>query len=103
MKKIIEGVVYNTETAELLAENWNGCDRSNFHFLNEGIYRTKKGRYFLFGEGGAASKYAKNGYQVSSSGKTIIPLTEDELFELLQDWNEVELIETLFSDRIQEA
>ena len=103
MKLIIEGVVYNTETAELLADNWNGCDRSNFHFENEELYRTKKGKYFLHAEGGGLSKYAKIGYGFSSFGETISPLSDDEVFEFLQSWNKVELIETLFPDRIEEA
>jgi len=103
MKKIIVGVVYNTETSELLAENWNGVNRHDRNFLREEIYRTKNGRYFLFGEGGTASKYATINYGFVTTGEAITPLNEDELFELLQDWNEVEIIETLFPDRIQEA
>ena len=49
MRQIINGKLYNTETAELLAhdEYWDG---QNFHrdFRNTFLYKTKKGNYFLY-------------------------------------------------------
>lgn len=103
MKKIIDGVLYNTETAQNLAEYWNGCTHSDFNYMAETIYRTKKGNFFLHGEGGAASKYAKAAGRGSNPGKEIIALSEDEVFEILQEWNEVELIEEMFPDKITEG
>lgn len=48
MKKIINGKVYDTKTAELIADNeyWDGnnMDRNG---RNTYLYKTKKGRFFL--------------------------------------------------------
>jgi hypothetical protein len=103
MKKIIDGILYNTETAKLIADKWNGLGNGDFNFLNEEIYQTKKERFFLFGRGGANTKYGEDYGNVRRSGREIIPLSENEVFEILQDWNEVEVIESLFPDRIEEA
>ena len=52
MKKIIEGKVYDTETADCAAEWSSPHTRSDFHYCEEGLYRTKKGTWFLAGEAG---------------------------------------------------
>jgi hypothetical protein len=103
MKKIINGVRYNTETAQKLAENYNNLGYNDFYYLNEEIYRTTNGKYFLFGEGGAATKYGISEGNFKHASETIIPLSEKEVFDLLEKWNEVEMIEELFPDRIQDA
>lgn len=58
MKKIIEGRVYNTETAKLLGE-YSYSNRTDINYFSEKLYRTKSGAYFLYGEGGPASRYSK--------------------------------------------
>lgn len=58
MKKIIEGRVYNTETAKFLG-SYQHSYRNDFSFYKEELYRTKSGAYFLYGEGGPASRYSK--------------------------------------------
>jgi hypothetical protein len=58
MKKIIEGRVYNTETAKFLG-SYQHSHRNDFSFYKEELYRTKSGAYFLYGEGGPASRYSK--------------------------------------------
>ena len=58
MKKIIEGKTYNTETALLLGD-WQNLWKGDYHYCREELYRTKKGTYFLYGEGGALSCYAR--------------------------------------------
>lgn len=58
MKKIIEGKTYNTETAELLG-TYQYLRRDDYHYCREELYRTKKGTYFLYGEGGALTSYAR--------------------------------------------
>lgn len=77
MKKVINGKMYNTETAKELGSWWN--ERTDFSICWEYLYKKKTGEYFLYGKGGATSKYAKrwenNG---SQSGEKIIPLTETE-------------------------
>lgn len=58
MKKVVQGVLCDTETAKLLGE-YQYLSRRDFHFFREELYRTKSGKYFLYGEGHAASPYAK--------------------------------------------
>lgn len=103
MKMIFNGVVYDTETAKLIAKYYDVCNGNDLYSTNEEIYQTKNGRYFLYAKGGALSQYKKVGYGTSSSGVTIKPLTENDVFEFLQNWNKVDLIESLFPSRIEEA
>jgi hypothetical protein len=103
MKKIIDGVLYNTQTAELVAEKCDNWDTHNFNFCHESIFRTKKGNFFFHGEGGAASKYAEYSGNSSSFGEIIRTLSDDQVFKLLESWNEVESLEQLFPNRIIEG
>ncbi len=67
MKKIIEGRVYNTETAKLLGK-YSYSNRTDINYFSEKLYRTKSGAYFLYGEGGPASRYSKQVEQNSWTG-----------------------------------
>jgi hypothetical protein len=102
MKAIIDGKTYNTETAEEIA-GWHN-DHTGFTQYGEWIYKTKKGAYFVYGEGGAASPYSQpsgdNGY---TGGSKIIVLTEAEVLARLEKWGDVEAIEKHFSHMIEEA
>ena len=76
MKKVIDGKLYNTETAELLHEWDNGCYGNDFNECSESLYRTKKGVFFIAGSGGAMSKYAEScGQNSVCGGEGIEPLT----------------------------
>lgn len=58
MKRVVQGVLCDTETAKMLGEYEHDC-KSSFHWYVERLYRTKSGKYFIRGEGHAASPYAK--------------------------------------------
>ena len=58
MKKVISGVLCDTDTAKMLGEYEHDC-KSSFHWYMERLYRTKSGRYFIHGKGHAASPYAR--------------------------------------------
>ena len=60
MKKIIKGKVYDTDTAQKVAEYSNNYPRSDLHFYEEELYRKKTGEFFLYGSGNAASKYSRS-------------------------------------------
>jgi hypothetical protein len=47
MKKIINGKMYNTETALLVGTCWNGLSSSDFACETVCLYRKKTGEYFL--------------------------------------------------------
>jgi hypothetical protein len=103
MKKVIDGKLYNTETALKIEEYWNGYGYSDFNFCIEALYKTQKGKYFLHGEGGAASKYAEQSGRNLDAGSEIIELSRMEAMEWLTDYNFYETIEKEFPDLIEEA
>ena len=74
MRKIIDGKMYNTETAAKVGE-WNNGRYGDFEFVSETLYRKRTGEYFLHGEGGAMSKYAEScGQNQWQGGASIIPI-----------------------------
>ena len=87
MKKVINGALYNTETAKLLGKNSYSNPR-DFRYWVETLYRTKSGKFFLHGAGGALTKYAVSvGQNEWSGGEKIIPLDLDSA----QKWAEEHL------------
>lgn len=79
MKKIINGKVYNTDTAQFIGEWENNYNTGDFRYCREVLYKTKKGNYFVYGEGGPMSKYSKSCGNNSSTGSEDIELiTPDE-------------------------
>ena len=103
MRAIINRKIYDIDTATAVASWSNGQATSDFSYLCETIYRTPRGNWFLYGEGGAASKYARqhNGY--SSEGEEIVPLDESKALDHLEAWNKIEAIQKYFPDEIEEA
>lgn len=78
MKKVINGRVYNTDTAKLIGEITFGR-YGDATYEEEGLYVNKAGAYFLYGHGGALSKFGKEIGIGSLSGSSIIkPLTLEE-------------------------
>ena len=76
--KVINGVMYNTNTAELI-KSWANChDCSNAKYCYEALYRKQNGEFFLHIEGGPLSEY---GYSIPGGfrgANFIRPLTCDE-------------------------
>ena len=70
MKKVIGGHVYNTDSARKLADYSNKGDWNDFEHVEESLYKTKAGHYFLHGQGGPLTRYG--------SEEKIIPLTEEQ-------------------------
>ena len=78
MKKIINGRLYNTETAKFIGSWSNGLSSSDFYYCSEDIYQKKNGEYFLHGKGGGMSAYGKSYGGGWCWGNDIIPMTEKE-------------------------
>lgn len=81
MKKIINGKVYDTQTAKFLgryaSEETSSLDRTEVS-----LYIKRTGEYFLFGEGGPRSRFAKyQGDGSFSGGWRITPLSYDKARE----------------------
>lgn len=81
MKKIINGKLYNTETAKVIADYWNGYPGGDFKVIKETLYQKKTGEYFLFGKGGPMTHYAEQVWGGMAYGEEIIPYTEKQAKE----------------------
>ena len=103
MRFIIDRKVYNTETSEKLAEYWNGKGRQDFNGIEETLYRTKKGVFWLHYWGGAATAYAEAGYGHKTEGEGAKPLSEDEAYGWMERHGHDDLIERFFSDWLEVA
>jgi hypothetical protein len=91
MKKIINGKVFNTETAVCLGSYDNigegATSVTDFNYFLEKLYITKKGQYFLYGKGGAMSKYCTSyGANSWGAGIDIFRLDEDEARRWAEDY-----------------
>ena len=85
MKKIIDGRTYNTDTATLLCSSEYGYPR-DFDWYTEDLYRTRKGAYFLYGEGHASSPYASRcGQHEWGPGDGWKVLTEEEARDFVEE------------------
>ena len=79
MKKIINGRMYNTETAGKIQEWDNGIYGNDFRSCEETLYKKTKGEYFIYGSGGALSKYSVPcGNNGSTGSSDITPVTKDQ-------------------------
>ncbi len=79
MKKVIDGKMYNTETAEEIGyESYSYPN--DFNYYEDTLYRKKTGEFFLVGSGGPLSKYRVQTAQNSWSGskEVFTPLSEEE-------------------------
>lgn len=105
MKAIIDGKRYDTETATHVANGGPaGLGRSDFRWYDEDLYRTPRGNWFLAGEGGPMTRYARScGDNTTTGGEAITPLTPDEALQWLENEGETEAIEQYFSESVQDA
>lgn len=99
MKKIINGKLYNTETAERI-DNWeNMNDYRNFNYFSETMYRKRTGEFFLHGEGGPASPYHERVDQNSyMGGERIRPLTPEEAREWAEEHMDADDYQRVFGE-----
>ena len=75
MKKIIDGKRYDTETASLIGD-WEFSELNDSHHVYEALYRTPNGAYFLWYQGGPASRYRVPGGSNTTSGSSGIHLMD---------------------------
>lgn len=88
MKKIINNLLYDTDTARRVGCWDNNLPSSDFGYVEETLYRKRTGEHFLHAYGGAASRYARRvDAQNWASGEAILPLT----YEAAAQWAEEHL------------
>jgi len=84
MKRIIQGKVYDTETATEVASQYHGYG-GDFAAWREILYMTKSGTFFLHGWGSCRTEYAESTGQNSwSDGQRLIPYDKIQVM----DWAE---------------
>ena len=99
MKKIINGKVYDTDTAKELGTWGNPGSWRDFNHMEETLYRKKTGEFFLHGEGGPMTKYARAVEQNSwSGGERIMPMTFAEARAWAEEHLEADEYEAVFGE-----
>ena len=103
MKKIINGKVYDTEKAQELASWSNGGTWRDFNHVEETLYRKKTGEYFLFGEGGPNTRYAKQ-VELNSwtGGERIMPMSYAEATKWAEKHLDGEEYEEIFGPVVED-
>ena len=98
MKKIINGKLYDTDTAKELG-TYSHSNPRDFNYWCETIYRKRTGEFFLYGHGGPASKYAEScGQNTWSGGSKIIPLNYKASQEWVEKYLDADDYQTIFGD-----
>ena len=99
MKKILNGKMYNTETAEEIGSWENTPYKSNYIYFKEYLYRKKTGEFFLYGSGNASSKYCEvTADMMRSPGEKIVPLTKKEAMVWVENYSDVDTYIELFGE-----
>ena len=104
MIRVVNGKRYNTETAERVACASNGAYYSDFNYWSEDLYLTKKGSWFLHGEGGGLTSYAKilpDGSR--TGGESIRPMTRAAARAWLEENDETDALDEKFGEEIEDA
>ena len=99
MKKIINGKMYNTETAEEINDWENTPYNSNYIYFREYLYRKKTGEFFLYGYGNASSPYCEEtADRMRSPGEKIVPISEEHAKTWVEEHCCVDTYIELFGD-----
>ncbi len=95
--------MYNTETAEFIIAYSNNGSFLDFSHFEEALYRTKKGQFFLAGEGGPMTKYAEQYGSITSGSSNIFLFSDDEAIDWLHQYQFTVVLEKYFPDAITEG
>lgn len=104
MKQIVGGKRYDTETAQKIGKGEGTAYVGDFRYYSEALYKTSKGSFFLAGEGGALSHYARPAYGGGTcGGEGIIPLSREDALSWCEKHLDIEDYQEYFSDLIEDA
>lgn len=103
MKKIINGMRYDTATATEVGYWENTPNTGNFDCTQETLYLTKRGSWFIHGEGHARSPYASHQGNMSGWGEDIVPLTPEAALAWLERRGRPEAIEVHFGQKVSDV
>lgn len=98
MKKIINGKLYNTETAREVGWRQHS-NPGDFHYVLETLYCKKTGEYFIHGEGGALTQYAETiGQNQWRGGEHIEPMNLASAKEWAEQYLSADAYEAEFGE-----
>ncbi len=96
MRKIINGVRYDTDRARLIGEADSGVPMSDFRWWAAELYVTpRSGRYFLNGTGGPMTRFASRQGDERGYGERIIPMTRQEALAWAEQFLTAEEVEAI--------
>lgn len=96
MEKIINQKRYNTETAKEVGSYAAPCARNDAEYWEETLYQKRTGEFFIHGEGGGSSRYAKRLADGWGWGERLVPLSYDEAREWVKKYLDADTYERLF-------
>lgn len=85
MKRVIDGKLYNTETATHIGADKSNHPRSDFNYEDTSLYVTAKGAFFIAGQGGALSRWCTFEGNCRSGGEGIQALTTAEALQWAEE------------------
>ena len=96
MRKIINGRLYDTNTAKQLT-SWTGGRPGDTSFYNEELYIKRNGEYFLHGNGGPSSPYHESP-ELNSwvAGEDIHPIPLEEAKKVANEHLDVDEFQKVF-------
>ena len=104
MKKIINGLRYDTEKAIEVGSYSSGHTASDFQGWIATLYKTpRSGRFFLHGHGGPMTRFAEHHGDSITNGERIVLMSKGEALEWAEQYLNADIIEKHFSDSIEEA
>ena len=105
MKKIINGLRYDTENATLIGSySTPGIGTGDFSYWEASLYKTpRSGRYFLAGEGHGMTMFGSTFGECRGWGSKLIPMSEREALEWAEQYLDHDEIEEHFGALIKDA
>jgi hypothetical protein len=99
MKKIIQGFRWDTDKADKVCDIREGYAAGDFRRINAALYCTKRAkRFFIAGEGGPMTMFAKNVDQNSWSGSSgIIPISNEDARGYAEKYADTDVIKKFFT------
>jgi len=99
MRKIINGKMYNTETAKALVYYNNGLSYTDINHWRATLYKKRNGEFFEEGTGGANTVFGHScGDNTRCGGSKIIPLTIEEAKQFVIDNGSTEEYINIFGE-----
>ena len=101
MKKIINGIRYNTDTAIEIGSDYNNVYTNDFSYWEATLYKTpRSGRFFLAGKGGPMTRFRlRCDDGTSTFGSKIIPMSKAEAMEWAKEYLDYDTIKNHFETK----